>query len=214
MFPFLLDELTGDKRENLNRIFKFGPFPEPLLFGEEDFAMRWNRDYIHRLVEEDVASRLKNLIGSPISINALREDLQVAHKTVAHWLEILEALYFHFRIYPFGAPLIRAVKKEAKLYLFDWLPVQNQGYRFENMIAFHLFKAICEKVDSTGEEWELRYFRDVDGREVDFLITHNGTAKFAVEAKVQDEKKHISSLYIKKKFPDCAVYLVFLRARC
>ncbi len=33
-----------------------------------------------------MAIRLPDLVGSPLSINALREDLQVSHKTVARWL--------------------------------------------------------------------------------------------------------------------------------
>ncbi len=63
---------------------------------------------------ENLAIGLPERVGSPLSINALRVDLQVSHKTVARWLTIFENLYLMFRIYPFGAPKIRAVKKEAK----------------------------------------------------------------------------------------------------
>jgi hypothetical protein len=55
------------------------------------------------------------LVGSPLSINALREDLQVTHKTVAQWLEILERLYAIYRLSPFGAPRIRAMKKNRSI---------------------------------------------------------------------------------------------------
>ncbi len=41
---------------------------------------------------ELLALRLPELVGAPLSVNALREDLQVAHKTVANWLRILERL--------------------------------------------------------------------------------------------------------------------------
>ena len=37
-----------------------------------------------------LALRLPELVGSPLSINALREDLQVSHKTVAGWFRVLE----------------------------------------------------------------------------------------------------------------------------
>jgi predicted AAA+ superfamily ATPase len=63
--------------------------------------------------------RLPDLVGSPLSINALREDLQVSHKSVRSWLGALERLYAIFRLSPFGAPRIRAVKKEQKHYQFD-----------------------------------------------------------------------------------------------
>jgi len=46
---------------------------------------------------ELLALRLPELVGSPLSVNALREDLQVSHKTVSGWLAILERLYAVFR---------------------------------------------------------------------------------------------------------------------
>ena len=49
-------------------------------------------------------------------MKSLREDLEVAHDTAERWLRVLENLYVCFRIPPFGAPRIRAVKKEQKLY--------------------------------------------------------------------------------------------------
>jgi predicted AAA+ superfamily ATPase len=33
------------------------------------------------------------LVGSPLSINALREELQLGHRTVAKWIGMLERLY-------------------------------------------------------------------------------------------------------------------------
>ncbi len=61
------------------------------------------------------------------AINALREDLAVAHQTVARWIDIFERLYANFRVYPFGAPSVRAVKKEAKHYHYDWTLIENVG---------------------------------------------------------------------------------------
>jgi len=56
--------------------------------------------------------RLPDLVGSPLSVNALREDLQISHKALSSWTQALERLYAVFRLAPFGAPRIRAVKKE------------------------------------------------------------------------------------------------------
>ena len=63
-----------------------------------------------------LATRLPDLVGSPLSINSLREDLQVAHKTVSRWIDIFERMYMIFRLAPFRSPSIRAVKKEQKHY--------------------------------------------------------------------------------------------------
>ena len=103
-------------------------------------------------------------MGSPLSLNALREALQVSHQSVSRWIEMLENLYMVFRIYPFGSTRIRAVKKEAKHYHLDWTVVSDSGARFENLVAFHLLKWIFFLQDTEGKNVELRYFRDVDKR--------------------------------------------------
>jgi predicted AAA+ superfamily ATPase len=75
--------------------------------------------------------RLPELVGSPFSINALRENLQVSHKAVESWMGALERLYAVFRLAPFGAPRIRAVKKERKHYTSTgpWCPRTQRALR-------------------------------------------------------------------------------------
>ena len=77
---------------------------------------------------------------------------------------MLENIYMLFRIYPFGAPNIRAVKKEAKHYHFDWMLIEDEAARFENLVACHLLKWIHFQQDYNGLNMELRYFRDIDRR--------------------------------------------------
>src|SRR5689334_3790003 len=96
--------------------------------------------------------RLPELVGTPLSINALREDLQLNHKTVARWLQIFENIYAIFRVPPFGAARLRAVKKAQKHYHFDWSVVPELPQRFENAVASHLLK------------W-VHYLQDVEGRD-------------------------------------------------
>ena len=98
---------------------------------------------------EVLANTLPEKVGSPLSIKSLMEDLQVAHKTVEKWIAILESFYFCFRIPPFGSPHIRAVKKEQKLYLFDWSVLsQKEGICFENLVAGQLQK-YCHFLEDT-----------------------------------------------------------------
>lgn len=154
--------------------------------------------------------RLPELVGSPLSINALREDLQLAHKTVAQWLDIFERRYGIFRVQPFGTPKIRAVKKEQKHYHLDWTLVSSPGARFENLVAVHLLKWVSFQQDSEGRDLELRYFRDIDGREVDFVVTERRKPILAVECKLSDEPANKGSRYFKQKFPSCECLQVAL----
>ncbi|MFH1029975.1 MAG: DUF4143 domain-containing protein [bacterium] len=74
------------------------------------------------------------------------------------------------------------------MYLWDWLTVENEAARLENMIASHLLKFTHYLYDSQGRKMELYFIRDHEQREADFLITFNKKPWFAVEVKTFDKK--------------------------
>jgi uncharacterized protein len=222
LHPFSVAELGGHA-DALAPLLALGGFPEPFLTGSERFARRWSLAYRERLVREEVASlesvsdlgRLELLagalperVGSPLSLNALREDLQVSHQTVSRWADMLERVYGIFRIAPFGAPKLRAVKKERKHYHYDWSVVPDPGARFENLVASHLLKWVEYEADSQGRELELRYYRDIDGREVDFVVVERRQPIAFVECKLNDEGVTSGLKYLKARFPDVIAWQI------
>lgn len=216
LHPLTLAELGDPSRETLDQLLALGGFPEPFLSGSARSARRWSLDYRTRLVREDLRDleriedlgtvellllRLPALVGSPLSLNALREDLQVSHHTVRRWLDALERLYAFFRIAPFGAPQIRAVKKERKHYHLDWTLVREPAFRFENLVACALAKWVDWLRDVEGEALELRYFRDVDRREVDFVIVEDRQPRLFVKCKLSDGPVDAGLRYLRRRFP-------------
>ena len=134
LHPLSVAELGIQSVADFAKLLRLGGFPEPFLSGSEVEARRWSREYRNLIVREEVADleriqdlgnlellaiRLPELVGSLLSLNALREDLQVSHKSVRTWVRALERLYALFRISPFGSPQIRAIKKAQKHYHFD-----------------------------------------------------------------------------------------------
>lgn len=217
MFPFTLSELASPTRSSLNDLMAYGGFPEPFLMASEKETRRWSREYRFHLVREDLRDlervqdidsiekmvyRLPDLVGSPLSLNALREDLNVSHQSVSRWMSMLENLYMIFRIYPFGAPRIRAVKKEAKHYHLDWTVIEGEGIRFENLVACHLLKWCFFVRDTEGYDMELRYFRDVDRREVDFVLMQEKKPIHFIECKKKGREINPALRYLKKRFPE------------
>lgn len=183
-------------------LLRFSGFPEPIVAQTESEHRRWQKERLERFYREDVrdlenvrdlssmqilADLLPEKVGSLLSLNALREDLMVSHKAVSHWIEILERLYYLFRIRPFTARRIRGIKKEPKGYLWDWTLVADPAGRFENLIASHLLKFCHYLEDLEGYRTELCFLRDASKREVDFLVIENGRPWFAVEAKSGDD---------------------------
>ena len=129
----------------------------------------------------------------------LRELLEVAHETVERWLKIFERMYYCFRIPPYGPPKIRAVKKEQKLYLWDWSAVPDPGARFENLVASQLLKYCHLVEDVDGFRMDLRFLRDTDKREVDFVVLKDGRPLFAVECKTGEKNVSPSMFYFMER---------------
>ena len=101
----------------LKTMLELGGFPEPLLSGSARQSARWRMAYGHQLIRDDVRTielirdldrlellydRLPEVVGSVLSINSLREDLEVAFETVRSWLSMFERLFVCFRLPPFG----------------------------------------------------------------------------------------------------------------
>lgn len=229
LHPFTLAELSSTgSRTDLEKLFHLGGFPEPLFSGSQEEANRWSLSYKKRLVREDIAT-LENLqdlvqvevlanslpsrVGSPLSINSLREDLQVAHKTIARWLDVLEKVYSIYRISPLGAPKLKAVKKEQKHYHFDWNLIDDPGARFENLVANHLLKWVQFLEDTQGRDVDLRFFRDITGREVDFVVTEKNKPILLVEAKLGDDSVHPGLNYLSKKFPEAEAWQIHFQGK-
>ncbi len=223
LHPLTVAELGIEKRDDFLQLLKLGGFPEPFLGGSEKAANRWSREYRSRVLTEDVVAleqvrdvgtmelmmmRMSELVGSPLSINALREDLSRDHKTIAKWCDVFERVYAIFRLPPFGAPRLRAVKKEQKHYHFDWNSVKSEGYRFENLVASHLLKWVHFLQDTEGSDYELRYFRDTDKREVDFVVVDGKKPVLFVECKWGDDAVSPALRYLKAKFPDCPAWQI------
>lgn len=198
--PRLDDPADADAYVHL---MDFGGFPEPFIRAERAFHNIWYQERKAMLVRQDIrdATRIREIsllevlahllpdrVGSPLSINSLREDVGVAFDTLRDWLLVLEQFYYMFRVTPFSGSLARTLRKEAKVYLYDWVEVPSEGARFENLVAFHLYKAV-QTWRALGEaDVNLHYVRDKEKREVDFVLTEGGRPVLLVEAKRSDDK--------------------------
>ena len=140
----------------------------------------------------------------------IKETLQVAHETVERWLKIFERMYYCFRVPPYGPPRVRAVKKEQKLYLWDWSLVPDAGPRFENFIASHILKYCNFIEDTEGFRMELRFLRDTDKRETDFVVLKEGKPLFAVECKTGEKNINPSIFYFRERTDIPTFYQVHL----
>jgi predicted AAA+ superfamily ATPase len=188
-------------RDNFEALMRFGPFPNPLFAQDERKARLWRRSRSEVIVREDLRdiSRIPELgriemmvamlperVGAMFSTTSLREDLEVSFNTVKRWLAYLNDLYYLYQIKPFTGKIQRSLKREGKIYFWDWSEVPEEAARFENLVAGHLLKA-CHFWTDTGEgKFELFLLRTKEKQEVDFLIVRDGQPWLPVEVKLRD----------------------------
>lgn len=228
LMPLTFKELGMKSVADAELLLEFSGFPEPFLKQSKVKADRWSRQYRERLIRQEVFSnelvqdlgnmelllhRIPDLVGGTLSINSLVEDIQISHKTISNWINILEKLYAVFRIPPFGSAKIKALKKEQKVFMYDWNSVEDIGARFENFLAVHLLKWTYYQQDCFGKNFELRYYRDKLGREVDFILTLNDKPYTFIEAKYSDSEISKGLNYLRSKFPEVKCYQLHLAGK-
>ncbi len=198
-------EIPVDSKEReaeLADLLRFGGFPEVLFKANIRTLRRWQNEKIERLFREDIrdSERIRDLgamkllgdllpdrSSGLLSVQSLCQDVEASHRAVSHWLDVLESFYYLYRIRPYHQRVLRSLRKEAKLYLWDWSELTDEGKRFENLVASHLLKLVHFLHDRDGHKLELHFLRNQEKKEVDFLVTNDGAPWFAVECKLNDE---------------------------
>jgi hypothetical protein len=151
-------------------------------------------------------------VGSTVVLGNIATDLAVSPTTLKIWLEVLERMYLVFIVPPLTRDLPRAVRKPPKVYFFDTGDVVgDDGTRFENVVATALLKRLHYLEDKFGYRYELRYIRDKEGREVDFVILRENVVQELIECKYGDTTPSSPLRYYAEKLHPRAVYQVVAR---
>src|SRR3989338_1014966 len=219
----LIAQETLYSYDGFEQLLTFVGFPEPFFAATKEAHSRWSLQRRELLVREEIRDLtnislltlvehllllLPSRIGSLLSINSLKEDLQVAYNTVRQWLEVLERLYIIFTLKPYTTNISRSIHKEKKVYLWDWSQVTDEGARFENMVASHLFKAVSLWRDLGYGDFDLSFLRDRERREVDFCLTKDRRPWLLVEAKLAEVRPEDSLISFSERLQVPAVQLV------
>ncbi len=217
--PLCLSELKhhfkNNDESNLDKLIKLGGFPEPFFEGREVYAKRWRKEKLKLVFRQDIQEleSIKDIsllelfyqgiterVGSEIVVSNIARDLEIAPKTAKSWLNILEKTYAVFIVPPYGKGIAKAITKTPKVYLYDNGEVYgDEGAKFENLVATHLYKRIQFLEDLYGDKYELNYLRDKNGHEVDFVILKNNKPVCLIEAKLNETTRSKSLYYYKER---------------
>lgn len=201
---YIENSISGKKyeQEMMNKLIDFSGFPEPLLKNDKIFSKKWHNEYLERIIKEDLRDLssihqlekvielgylLPSKIASPLSINSLREDLELNFNTIKNYIKYLMLTYSIFEIPPYQKKNSRLVKKEKKVYFYDWTHVNGDAEKFENYVALELKSRVDLWNDTLADEYKMFFLRTRDGKETDFIITRNFIPYILFEAKLSSQ---------------------------
>lgn len=208
----------------VQRLLNTGGFPEAFLNPGD--AARLREDRMELVTREDLSdlSRvsswrgpaelvelLRERVGRPTNYDNLAQSLSISPPTAKSWIELLEKLYLVFLLPPYSGSLARSIRKDRRVYFFDCAAAYDEtgGPQLENLAACSLLKFAHFRKDTAGENWNLYYLRDKEGREVDFVVTLNRRVHWLIEVKTSASDIGTSLRYYTKKLrPKESVQLV------
>jgi len=178
-----------------------GGFPEPFLKRDLRFTRRWRSLRLEQLSKEDLRDVahvadigametlmeiLAERTARQLVYSSLSREIGVAVDTVKRWVDLLGRLHYGFVVRPWFVNVAKALRKEPKWFLRDWSGVPDEGPRAETFVACHLLKAVETWTDLGFGDFDLRYLRDKQKREVDFLVVRDRKPWFLVEVKERE----------------------------
>jgi hypothetical protein len=203
-----------DLRARVRRLLEAGGFPEAFL--DPDEAARLRADRMELVTREDLrdlsrvtswrgpadlVELLRERVGGTVNYDNLAQALGISPPTAKSWVELIEKLYLVFLLPPYSRSLARSIRKDRRVYFFDCAAAYDQagGAQLENLVACSLLKFTQFRKDVAGESWDLFYLRDKEGREVDFVVTHNRRVQWLIEVKASDGAVSPSLAYYTRK---------------
>ncbi|HEB86917.1 MAG TPA: ATP-binding protein [Gammaproteobacteria bacterium] len=177
---------------------------------------RFFSDYMATYIERDVRQliNIRNIrqfdqfmrllairSGQIFSMNRIATEVGVSTNTIKSWISVLEASNIIYLLKPYFENFGKRIIKSPKLYFLDTgllcylMNIQNTEILRNTPLLGAIFETfalgqLLRSLHNQGKGDALYYFRDKDGREVDFLIPE-GNLLNLYECKWQDESGEI-----------------------
>lgn len=193
--PFNLQELPA---KDLNERLSYGSLPGIIAVGALADRETDLEAYVTAYLEEEIRAEavVRNLgdfarflelaaseSGGIINLRKLSQEIGVSHTTIGAYYQILEDCLIAERIEPLTQSKTRKKLTKSEKYLFfdlgvrrlvahegTRLPRDTMGLLFEQFVGLELLRSVHTK----GRSAKIRFWRDPDGPEVDWVVDENG----------------------------------------
>ena len=206
--PFSIFELRSHAPQgfDIERLWMRGGFPDSYLAGTDDESWDWRSDFIASYVERDIplmgpkvpATRMKRFWtmlahchGQQVNMSSLGKSLEVDHKTIRFYLDILTDFYMVRQLQPWAGNTKKRLVKSPKVYLRDsgLLHVLLNISDYETLLGHPVLGASWEGfvlesiIQSLSNKWRYSYYRTSGQTELDLVLEGARNEVFAIEIK-------------------------------
>ena len=198
--------LTEIDRNQRDRLWLRGGFPDSYLATDDDLAMDWLENLVRTYLERDVpqmgfripAARLRrlwtmlaHLQGEPINYSKLAANLEVDAKTVSNYIDILTDLLLVRRLEPWHTNVKKRLVKSPRYYVRDsgilhrLLGINSYDELLSNPVLGKSWEGfVVENILSVlPSRAETYFYRTAAGAEIDLVIKMTSSEIWAVEIK-------------------------------
>ncbi|MFT4925081.1 MAG: putative AAA+ superfamily ATPase [Phenylobacterium sp.] len=231
--PFSLPEVTqvDPLIPAIEKLWLRGGFPDSYLAFDDDESWQWRSDFISTYVERDIplmghnrvpATRIKRVWsmlahwhGQQVNLSSLGKSLEVDHKTIRFYLDMLTDFYMLRQLQPWSGNTKKRLIKSPKIYVRD----TGLLHRLLNIVDFESLMGhpsignswegfVIENIlNNLSDKWQYSYYRTSSQAEIDLVLEGPRQEVWAVEIKRSSAPKvskgfHLASEDIKatKKF--------------
>ncbi len=206
--PFSIFELLSNVPQDfdIEKLWMRGGFPDSYLAGSDDESWDWRSDFIASYVERDIplmgpkvpATRMKRFWmmlahwhGQQVNTSSLGKSLEVDHKTIRSYLDILTDFYMVRQLQPWAGNTRKRLVKSPKVYLRDsgLLHFLLNISDYDTLLGHPVLGASWEGfvlesiIQSLPNKWQFSYYRTSGQTELDLVLEGPKNEVLAVEIK-------------------------------
>ena len=206
--PFSVAEInrSDSQQSEIKELWKRGGFPASFLAQTEEESWDWRTNFIASYVERDIPvmgpnisstrmrrvwNMLAHLNGQQVNLSNLGKSLEVDHKTIRAYMDLLSDFYMVRYLPPWSGNSKKRLVKSPKVYLRDsgilhrllnipdmetllghpGIGTSWEGFVVENIIT------------NLPDTWQFSYYRNSAGAEIDLVMEGPGRSVIAIEVK-------------------------------
>jgi len=223
--PMISEDLRNFRGFELKHRLVFGGLPPfflsrklPERYFQEWIDAYWAKDIqeLFRLERRQSFQKFLELLmiqsGGIFEANKFANPCEVSRTTIANYLSVLEETYVAHVLRPYSTYRKTEIVAAPKVYMFDTgfvcyyqglhdLKTINMGLLWEHYVL--------NELQANLQSRQIRYWRDKQGHEVDFIVMRRGQPPLAIEAKWSSRDFDSANLRVfMRQYPQSQAFVV------